>query len=268
MRPRTALVCVVLVVLLAVSGCAARTSTGAGAPTSSTTATTAAVSSGSTSSAAPVSALAGLAGYLEAVAAADVRIRRVAALVNGDITAAGVRIRPTTAAAIQALDVTDVAAALPPGMPASLTRAALLVFSELSSRRTAFHGVPLEGLVAAGEPGFARMTACLANGARAAARFGADVAALRTLAAATEPLRRVEPASRAAAEIALRTRYVQGQNGCCDSCGGYVSDRLVPIVWNARDLPGGVHVDGTIDGIDFEARYRTPGGWQVAIHAG
>jgi hypothetical protein len=216
-----------------------------------------------------------LARFLGEVERADARIRAASALVNADAVGGGMRIRPSTRAAISALDLTSVAGSLPAGAGEALTRRSPLVYSELSSRRAALRGLVLrtpaaDGTVtlSPGDEALTRVRECLANGARAYARFGPDVAALRTLAATSASFAAAAPASHAAAEIAVRTRYIDGWNGCCDACGGYVTDRLVPIVWRDREDPVAGHTDGTVDGVAFEASYRGGSGWTVVVHAG
>lgn len=221
------------------------------------------------------SALDGLQGYLTRVASADARIAAVARLINGDTTASGMRIRPATRSAIAALQLGDVARALPAGMSTELTRRALLVYSELSSRRAALTAVGgltpgPDGIavVRKGTAGWDLVQGCLASGAKAKARFAPDVAALRTLAAGSKPFTAPPAAARATGEILVRTVYIDGWNGCCNSCGGYVTDRLAPVVWQPKDSGNGEHVDGTIDGVGFEASYRSGSGWRVVVHAG
>lgn len=221
------------------------------------------------------SALDGLRTFLARVDRADSRLTQAARLVNGDAVSSGMRIRPITRAAITAIELDDVAQALPAGMPQPLTRKALLVYSELASRRGAFESVVRvqpgpDGIatVAKGTDGMRVIEDCLANGSRANARFRPDVAALRSLASSTSPFPVVPASSRATGEILVRTAYIDGWNRCCDSCGGYVTDRLAPVVWAAKDLPSGEHIDGTIDGVGFEASYRPGSGWRVVVHAG
>jgi len=228
---------------------------------------------GSTGSTGPAgtaaSALPQLDAFLLQVGSLDAALRQAGALVNADVTAAGMTPRPATRQAIDAVDarVLTVAAAMPAGMGVPLTRASLLVFSGLASRAAAFHGVP-GSAVTASSADYRHMTGCLANGARAAARSAADLAALRALAASTPAFRPAAPSSRATAEIALQTRFVWGGEACCASCGGYVSDAVATVVWHRRVLEGPTPVDGTIGGVGFDATYHAGTGWVVDIHAG
>jgi len=211
-----------------------------------------------------------LQAYLREVDGMDAALRQVATLVNGDLTARGLAARPRTVAAVQALTAreTRVRRSLPAGMGPALTRAALLVYSELSSRAAAFNPIVRASAdLPAGDPEFTELKGCLANGAVAAARFAGDLTALRRLAASSRAFVPAAPSARATAEIALRTTLVRNGNGCCDSCGGYLSDALVPLVWGRPAEPG-ARADGTIDGIDFDATYHADGGWTVQIHAG
>ena len=214
-----------------------------------------------------------LQAYLREVDGMDAALRQVATLVNGDLTARGLAARPRTVAAVRALTAreTRVRRSLPAGMSPALTRAALLVYSELSSRVAAFNPIVRASAdLPAGDPEFTELKGCLANGAVAAARSGRDLTALRRLAASSRAFVPAAPSARATAEIALRTTLVRNGNGCCDSCGGYLSDALVPLVWGRPAGPRepGERVDGTIDGIDFDATYHADGGWTVQIHAG
>ena len=214
-----------------------------------------------------------LQAYLREVDGMDAALRQVAALVNGDLTARGLAARPGTVAAVRDLTAreTRVRGSLPAGMSPALTRAALLVYSELSSRAAAYNPIVRGSAdLPMGDPQFAELKGCLANGATAAARFGRDLTALRRRAASSPAFVPPAPSARSTAEIALRTTLVRNGNGCCDSCGGYLSDALVPLVWGRQTEPGepGARADGTIDGIDFDATYRAPGGWTVHLHAG
>lgn len=212
-------------------------------------------------------ALDGLGAFLAEVDRTDARLHEVAGFVNADVTAKGVRARPQTVAAIYALDLKPLAKALPAGAGTALTRASMLVFSNLSSRAASFRGVP-EGFAPVGSEEYAHMRECLANGARAQARFAADLAALRRLAAASPAFVPAAAGSRAAGEIALQTALAVGGNTCCGSCGGYVDDELSPVVWRAKEDPVEGHTDGTIGVIEFEASYTAAAGWKIELHAG
>lgn len=241
------------------------------AATSATSATAAgsATSAGSQTATGRPSALGSLTGYLREVDATDAAIRHAAALVNSDVTAAGLTVRPATRAAVEALDAQQdrLAKAFPAGMSTPLARAAILVFSNLASRAAAMNPVRRSGDVRATDPGFADLRGCLAHGAQAVARYRSDLAALRALAAASPAFTPAAPSSRASAEAALQTELVRNGENCCASCGGYVGDKIYPVVWGrATGISG--PADGMINGIDFTARYRPDGGWTVEIHAG
>ncbi|MDQ1290022.1 MAG: hypothetical protein QG622_3588 [Actinomycetota bacterium] len=221
------------------------------------------------------SALDGLREYLKRVERADARLVAVASLVNKDTSASGIRLRRATRAAIVAITLDDVAKALPAGTGDDLLRRSLLVYSELVSRRAAYQGLlsvspGADGttVVARGTEGMTMVLACLANGARAGARFTGDLAALWAAAASARPFTVAAPSSRASGEILVRTGYIDGWNRCCAGCGGYVTDTLAPLVWAAKDFPSGEHIDGTVDGVGFEATYGAGTGWKIVIHAG
>lgn len=262
------------VVLLTVTGCGGSGGTAVTTSTVGTAVTTSrvgtAVTTSTVGSAAP-SAQPSLAGYLQAVDAADRGLREAADLVNQDFGPTGLTLRPRTVAAVRAVDLHALVRVLPAGQPEDLARRSLLVFGELSSRRAALEGVLRETgdgtrTVAAGSVGMSRLKACLANGGPAAARFARDRAALG--AAATRPFTVAPMSSRLTGEMLLRAQYIQGHNLCCGSCGGYVPDRLAPVVWKHRTFAGGETIDGTIDdGVGFEASF-TDGRWTVTLHAG
>ncbi|MCK9925966.1 hypothetical protein MXD62_02110 [Frankia sp. Mgl5] len=118
------------------------------------------------------------------------------------------------------------------------------------------------------ETGRVDQLSCLARGAAPAVRFRDDVAALRAQADAAPAFAAVPPDSRAAAEIPLRTAYIDGFNAGCGGCGGQVFTELTPIVWQTRTLPGGEPpVDGTIGAASFRASYEPGSGWLVTILA-
>jgi hypothetical protein len=220
-----------------------------------------------TAPAGAASALPRLQAYLSQVDAKDAQLKAAAALVNADVTATDIRLRPATQQAARAAqDLAALRRAIPAGMSLALTRSALLVFSNLASRAAAFHGVLTVALPVSAVDYRTAMN-CLANGGRAAARFPADVAALRALATQSPAFRAVPESSRAAAEIALQTEFVWAREACCDSCGGYVGADLAPIVWGRSTGISGPS-DGMINGVDFDARYRDATGWTVRIHAG
>uniref|UniRef100_UPI0031DEFAF5 hypothetical protein n=1 Tax=Saccharothrix mutabilis TaxID=33921 RepID=UPI0031DEFAF5 len=108
----------------------------------------------------------------------------------------------------------------------------------------------------------------LGNGHAASARFDADLAETRALAARTPPITAVPGNSRLVAEVLLLVRYVELGNGGCDACGGAVATELPEIRW--EPVPWNPGADGTIGqpgaGIDFSADLRPDGTWHVKCH--
>jgi hypothetical protein len=216
------------------------------------------------------SAAAQLAGFFAAAEVADSRLKHAAALVNGGVGKTTLSLSPAALAALKALDTTAAAAAIPAGLPPELLRRTLLVYSDLVSRSIPLgrlwefrseYPMPLDS-----QDG-KYLYGCLGNGAPAAARFGADLAAARALAAQTLPVTPPAPDSRPAAELALRIYQIGHRNSGCMECGGYVFTTLSQIVWQPEDEPGVGHSDGYIDGIRFRVTYHAGHGWDVMIWA-
>ena len=153
---------------------------------------------------------------------------------------------------------------IPAGLEPELLRAVLLVESELVSRTFAMRNYgSVSNPVSEVEP-------CLHNGADAAARYPADVAALRTLADASPPVAVAAPDSRAAEELAVRLGWINELNTGCDSCGGYVATDLhevtlydTPTFNPVADRP----VDGLIDDVGFWASFDADAGWKIQFAA-
>jgi hypothetical protein len=115
-----------------------------------------------------------------------------------------------------------------------------------------------------------RVLRCLANGAPAAAGYDGGLAALRALAQSPPPLPVAPAGSRAAGELAVRTRLIRPANLGCMSCGGGVYRTLRPITWHANKeiaAGSGSYSNGTISGVAFLAEYRPGHGWNVLIYA-
>ena len=207
--------------------------------------------------------------FLTAAAAADARLKHAAALVNSGIGNTTMSFPPATLAALGQLDTTAAARAIPGGMPAELLRRVLLVYSDLESRTCAFDGILRQphGTVPVNSDEGREILSCLRNGAPAAARFAADLAAARSAARATQPLAVAGPDSRTAAEVAIRVAAINSVNSGCDSCGGFVSTSLWPISWQPASDPVAGRSDGTINGVRFRADYRAGHGWQVVLWA-
>lgn len=259
----------VLVTTLAACGHSTASGPGGASPGSPAPATSASPRAPATSPPPRASAADELAGFFTAAAAADARLKHAADLVNSGIGSTTMSFPPATLAALDQLDTTAAARAIPGGMPAELLRRVLLVYSDLESRTCAFSGIlrqPHSAESVSGEEG-REILSCLRNGAPAAARFGADLAAARFLALATQPLAVAAPDSRAAAEVAIRVAAINSVNSGCDSCGGFVSTSLWPISWQSANDPAAGRSDGTINGVPFRADYRAGHGWQVVLWA-
>ncbi|MDQ6875956.1 MAG: hypothetical protein M3042_12965 [Actinomycetota bacterium] len=206
------------------------------------------------------SAMADLAPFFAATDQADSLVRIAARLVSADVSATSgdVTYRPATdqAIAAAATGVQAVAAAIPAGMKADLLKSVLAVYNDLEVRSLAFR--PAQS--------HARLLQCLRNGSAAARRFPADVAAARAMAAGSPPVSAVAPASRPAAEIALRLAEIRTYDGGCQSCGDTPFKGITPIVWGHVPPAAGTG-DGTISGISFTARYQAGQGWVVMVNA-
>jgi len=238
-------------------------------PASTSPASTGPASTGPAST--PPSASARLAAFFTAAARADARIRYAAALVNGDITTTSIHFSKATIAAIEAIDLTPVAAAIPPGMPAGLMQPVLLAYSDLESRVAALAGALRhaqdEGVLPINGPQAREVLRCLGHGSQAAEQFTADLAAARTAAGQTPPLLPVAPDSRAAAELALRLSSINLINSCSEECGGHVFRQLEAITWQPGNVRHSDRYSGTISGIGFDLTYHQGQGWDVNIHA-
>lgn len=250
---RTATITLILAAGLAACGSAKAPGAGGGPPNPATPA-----SSGSAPSAADQ-----LAGFFSAAGALDSQLRQAAALVNGGVGKTSMSFPPATQAVVSALSTKEVARAIPAGLPAELLRQTLLVYSGLESRTTSLRGVPMFGdespLKLSSQDG-KYVYGCLRNGAPAAARFTADLAALRAAALAAQPIALAAPDSRAAAELALRVQAINLHNSGCMECGGFVATTLAPVVWTSRS-------GGTVNGIQFQVIYHAGTGWEARIWA-
>jgi len=259
----------VLVTSLAACGHTTASGPGGASPSSPAPATEASPGAPATTSPPRATAADQLTGFFAAAAAADVRLKHAAVLVNSGIGSTTMSFPPATRAALDQLDTTAAARAIPGGMPAELLRRVLLVYSDLESRTCAFNGIlrQTHSTVPVNSEEGREILSCLHNGAPAAARFGADLAAARSLAQATQPLAVAAADSRAAAEVAIRIAAINGVNSGCDSCGGFVSTSLWPISWQPAYDPVSGRSDGTINGVRFRADYRAGHGWQVVLWA-
>jgi hypothetical protein len=257
-----------LVAALVLGACGSATSS---APTTTTASTT-------TTTARP-SAAGDLAAFFASAAASDQRLKAAAALVNGDISRTQLVVTRATEKAIAAAVPTASARAIPAGLPPGLLLPVLLVQSDLVSRYWAMRGWAPHGLLAPADNAnpvpiadwWARYAlTCLGNGAVAAARFDADVAAARAAAAAAPPVTAVPPYSRAAADLAILLNDIEGRNAGCLSCGGTRETSLPTIMWYAtpRPMPNSdKRADGDIHGIAFSAHYAPAKGWTIEVWA-
>lgn len=212
-----------------------------------------------------------LAGFFAAAAAADSRLKHAAVLVNAGIGTTSLDFSPAALTAVETLDTSAVAHAVPGGMPAELLRRVLLAYSDLVSRTLAFRRVQESKYwgypIAIGSQQGKDIYGCLRNGTQAAARYAGDMAAVRALAGRTPPLTPPAPDSRAAAELALRVYVIQHRNSGCEECGGFVFTALSRVIWQPKDEPEIGESDGTVDGIRFRVTYHAGRGWDVMVWA-
>lgn len=258
------------------AGCGSTVAPGAGGGASSPAAATtppapAITSPGQAPTQPHASAASQLAGFLAAAGLADAQLRHAAALVNEGIGASSMSFSPATLAAVKALDPAPVARAIPAGLPPELLRRVVLAYSDLESRTASLRGILQSGYASGRLPISSQdgsyIQRCLGNGAPAAARFAADLAAVRSLAEATPPVTVAAPDSRAAAEVAVQITFINVGNSGCDSCGGGVLTTLPRIVWQRQYEPEGRYSDGTVNGLRFNASYHPGTGWQVQLWA-
>lgn len=256
---------------LAACGHATTPPQGGGTPATSSrpAASSSAASTRATAPPAP-SAEGQLGAFIAAAEQADSQLHHAAVLVNADISTTSMRFTSATLATVRALDNAQAARAIPAGLPVELLREALAVYGDLSSRTAAFGGVEQYGypgreLPIGGEDARSVLRG-LHNGASAAARFDADLAALRSLAQQTPPLTIAAPDSRAAAELALRIFSIDKANGCSEEFGGFAPAQLEAVIWYpASDHSH--HYEGTISGTSFRAGYTASHGWEIFINA-
>ena len=192
----------------------------------------------------------------------DAQLHHAASLING--TGPPWTIAPPAAvvSSVEAADLKPVASAVPAGLPSDLLRRTILVYSDLASRRYAMRWFGTEGFpyVEPNPQMQGELTAALATGAPAAARFAADLTGLVSAARAAAPFAVATPTARASADLMLLVQWTNGMNGGCASTGGAVITTLPTIQWNADDS------SGAIGGVGFKAQ-RVGGSWQVTILA-
>lgn len=222
------------------------------------------------------SAAAQLAPYVAAAREVDAQLKAAADLINGAVSPDHVVVDQQTVDAIRAIDTESAQAAIPLGMPADLTLAAVVVQSDLVSRESALGAFtrmvvstdPLPVTLPTTDLGVQDSLACLRNGRAAAAQFEHDVAELQRAAAATAPFDVAAPDSHAAAELAIWLAEVGEGNTGCDSCGGYRLTQLDPVTWHTVPSPDtGGDWDGDVGGILFRATYAPASNWTIQLNA-
>lgn len=224
----------------------------------------------------------GLAGYFDAAQAVDRDLAEAAALANQSVRGASsgpiLKQAPDKALvrAVEAADPQRAAKRIPPGLPPDLLQAVLVVQRELVSRQAALGGI-YDGRVE-----------CLRNGAPAATRFHADLAAARELATTSPPFEVAAPDSPAAAELAVRLVEMNLANRGCGECGGSISSRnsqLPRVRWGAgapwgagpkgpttNEYGAPIYDGGRIEYpdrgfIEFDVDHEPGRGWQVQLNA-
>ncbi|BCB89545.1 hypothetical protein [Phytohabitans suffuscus] len=206
-----------------------------------------------------------LADFFSAATRMDADLRDAAKRINGGVRRDVIVLEPATVAAVRAIQPSRLLGTIPGGMDRELLRSAMLLYSVLVSRRDAMDRVvefaPSAPLPRAGSDAQDLVT-CLGNGGPAARRFAGDLAAMRTLASSSKPIAVAKRDSRATAEVAVRAAYIDVLNGGCDSCGGGVLTRLLPVVWKGQG-----RLDGTVGGVQFEAAFTAGSGWKVSLNA-
>ena len=209
----------------------------------------------------PPSATTNLARFFAAAEKLDRQLRAAAAAINGSGPPWKAVSEPV-ARVVRAADMAPVATAIPAGLPRTLLRSVVLVYSDLASRRSAMADFSVVTTFQPGTcPDSDDLLRALRNGHAAAVRFAGDLAATRALAGSTPAVTAPPASSRAAAEVLLYARYVEGVNGGCGSRGGDVMTELPAIVWDGR--PG----NGTIGSTPFTAGTAADGTWRIRLNA-
>ncbi|MEN3359680.1 MAG: hypothetical protein V7637_3662 [Mycobacteriales bacterium] len=218
-------------------------------------------------------ALGSLAPFIAAAAADDARIRAAAAALNKVATPTTLTFNRTTAATAAAAAKVHSDAALPAGLPDRQKSAALQVYSDLVARSAPFYYIAAgkDGTLPRTDPALEIVLIGLKKNSPIAARFPADMAALKRLAAGAVPVPRVTANSTAAAELALLINWVQLRNHGCGTTGGYASGYLPKIVWKRQAgtphwFDGTIGADGAAAGIQFTAKFQH-GAWQIELNA-
>lgn len=277
-RLPTILAVLLLVLLMAPASCARHRGTVRGTgptptPTASPSSAPTTPAGGQGGGGAVGSSAAGqLAGFFTGAQRVDGQLRHLAVLVNNGIGTTTITLDPATVREAEAIDAVALTDTLPPGLDndRSLLRSVLLVYSELVSRQMAFvrvAGYRGDGRLARSTAEAAGLIRCLGNGGPAAARFAADLAAAKALAASSPALAVLPASSRAAADLAVRASYIHLANRGCDTCGGRIYPSLATVVWMTPTQDPTGRIDGTIQTVPFGVTYDAARGWQVVIHA-
>ena len=214
--------------------------------------------------------------YFAAAANDDHLLKVAAEAVNAAIGKTQITIQQSTLDAIEAANPSPATKDIPPGLTQSVLLPVLTVQSDLVSRYFSLRGLRIN-LAFSGRPGTFPITdpqarnalACLGEGAPAAASFATDVIAAHSAAVGAPPVVAGDPASRAAAELAIRLAHMVGSNSGSLGCGGTRVTSLVPITWNNTPPITGdtASWDGEVKGVAFTAIYNAAQGWSVDIHA-
>ncbi len=207
-----------------------------------------------------------LAPFVAAAGRVDARLRAAAGLVNGGVTTGGLQFTAAMADAVAAAAPSGVVASIPAGLPPTLLRPVLLVYSELEARWRAMNRVQPGVVIEHSDDPLSRyqeVVRCLGNGAVPAARFPGDLAALERLAATSPPVDVARPDSRPAAELAVRIESIVLQNAGCGSCGGTLFPELDTVTW---DGPSTGRIRSGPADVQFRVSYDAAG-WHVVVMA-
>ena len=110
------------------------------------------------------------------------------------------------------------------------------------------------------------MLDALRRGSVIAARYPADLAAARSLATSSPPIRAIRADSRRAAETAIHLAWINLANNGCGSSGGHLYSTPRPIVWKRTVTDYGTF-DGAIAWIKFAVTYAAGRGWKAELNA-
>lgn len=213
--------------------------------------------------------------FFTAATRADKQLRTAATLVNSGIGSTQIVIAPFTVTAVKTVDIHAVGRAIPAGLPTELLQATFTVYTDLSTRRAAFNRVTdldEQSPLPQGSPDATYLIRCLGNGNAPARWFPTDLAAVRSLAAATPAITPAPENSRASAEVAIQVHAIAVMNNGCDQCGVQTQRpiSLLPIEWKKITISDSTW-DGTIGAeeaaLPFTARYTAAQGWQVDLLA-